>query len=591
MDATSLPPTCGEVMDIPGIPSVGCVAVLQYEMGTAAGFSCCVVASREEVYILGPELLVRDGSLISVRIWRPHVEKKLTRVMSLVAFLLHPAADEVSNVFQKHKVEAEIDEVCAVVAWEDDDGQQQQHITTLFFSLLQALSTPQNVSVKSFETSFFYERNQQRVLRLFYSPSFSSEFRKGKHVVLCSGYDETVRKHACLTPSEERNRHILTPGDPRGVLSGIFSFVLCNSVVEDDACRWDVTWTTHAPAWVASWILQSPFDGVVCSLAVQKGEVSSVVAAIGKTNGQLILFHADGTHVSHRFGGPIADLAFVSTRCIRGDEKYRVCAVTELIDQQKENAFSSLNRMPELEVADDGRRSLVLLDSLGRVIVLRDVTEGMASAQIVSDIQQFITLAENRASHPSSGSVAGESAAGRPVTVSSKRFFDISSLRQFFYRGKTKRIQKDRQDDKVDSISVQESDAIRQPEQENGMFAGHILSRGLLSLASLPGPRGCTELVVSTMGQSIVSIPFDKNEGVFSIAGFIEASEAMFFIDFVDFFNTGVTELVMAGMHQVLVARRSRCQQKRRAALLLRLLARQKKEEATSGDALLGGKV
>ncbi|RNF19248.1 uncharacterized protein Tco025E_04202 [Trypanosoma conorhini] len=587
MDATSLPPTCGEVTEIPGTPSVGCVAVLQYGMGNIAGFSCCVIAAKEEVYLLGPDLSMRDGSLTSVRLWRPYMEAKMARVNSLVAFLLCPAAQEARTISHGQKDCAQADEACAVVAWEDDDG-QQQHLTALFFPLLRALTAPKNAPVKSFETSFLHERNQQRVLRLFYHPLFVNGSCKGKHVVLCSGYDESVRKDACLTPSEERHRHILTPGDPRGVLPGMLSFLLCNAVAENNVCGWDVVWTTKAPAWVAPWMVQLPSDGVVCALAVQQ-EGSSVVAAAGTTNGRVHLLHADGNHVSHRFGGPIADLAFVNTLCNKAEERYRIGAVTELLQRQETRTSLELKNTSDADAEVDAPTCLVLLDSLGRVIVLRDFTGGKKSVQVVPDVQQFITLAEQRAPCPSSGSFATEATAGgRRVTVSSKRFFDISSLRLVFNRRKPKEeVQGELHENMADPAFVQERDAGSPPERESGVIAGHILSRGLLSLASLPGPRSCAELVVSTMGQSIVSIPFDQNEGTFSIAGFIEAPEAMFFIGFVDFFNTGVTEMVMAGMHHVLVARRSRHQQKAKAALLLRLFARQRLRKLASGDAFL----
>ncbi|ESL08022.1 hypothetical protein TRSC58_04283 [Trypanosoma rangeli SC58] len=575
MDATSLPPTCGEVTDIPGTPSIGCVAVLQYEMGNLAGFSCCVVASKEEVYLLGPDLSVRDGSLTSVQLWRPHVEAKMAQVNSLVAFFLCSTAHETPNIPSKQKNCAETDEVCAVVAWEDGGGRQQQHLTALFFPLLQALSTSHNAPVRSIETMFFHERNQQRVLRLFYHPSFVTGSCKGKHVVLCSGYDETVRKDACLTLSEEHQRHILTPGDPRGDLLGMLSFVLCNAVTEKNACGWDVIWTAKAPAWVAPWIEQPLSDGVVCALAVQQEE-SSVVAAVGTTNGHVHLLRSDCSHVSYRCSGPISDLAFVNTQCNRGEERHRIGVVTELVQQQEAKTSLDLNNTPETVVEDDAPMRLAILDSLGRVIVLRDFTGGTESVQVVPDIQHFTTLAEHRAPYSSSSSATEGPASGRPVTVGLKRFSDISSLRHVFNRRRPKEAQGDAQNTTADPTSTQQIGIVRQPENENGMFAGHILSHGLLSLASLLGPRGHAELVVSTMGRSLVSIPFDKNEGAFSIAGFIGTPEAMFFIGFVDFFNTGVAELLMAGMSHVLVARRSRHQQKTRAALLLQLLERQK---------------
>ncbi|RNF11486.1 hypothetical protein TraAM80_00932 [Trypanosoma rangeli] len=587
MDATSLPPACGEVTEIPGIPSIGCVAVLEYQMGSLAGFSCCVVASREEVYLLGPDLSVRDGSLTSVQLWRPHMEAKVARLNSLVAFFLSPTAHETPNISSKQKNCAEADEVCAIVAWEDDGGRRQQHLTALFFPLLQALSTSQNAPVRSIETQFLHERNQQRVLRLFYHPSFVTGSCKGKHVVLCSGYDETVRKDACLTLSEEHQRHILTPGDPRGDVSGMFSFVLCNAVIEKNTYRWDVIWTAKAPAWVAPWIEQPLSDGVVCALAVQQEE-SSVVAAVGTTNGHLHILHSDCSHVSYRFGGPISDLAFVNTQCNKGEERHRIGVVTELVHRQEAKTSLNLNNTPEAVVEDDAPTCLVILDSLGRVIVLRDFTGGTESVQVVPDIQHFITLAEHRAPCSSSSSAIEGPASARSVTVGLKRFSDISSLRHVFNRRRPKEAQSDVQNTTADPTSIQQIGTMRQSENENGMFAGHILSRGLFSLTSLLGPRGYAELVVSTMGRSLVSIPFDKNEGAFSIAGFIEAPEAMLFVGFVDFLNTGVAELLMAGKRHVLVARRSRHQQKTKAALLLQLLERQKMHKFASGDTLLG---
>ncbi|KEG10452.1 hypothetical protein DQ04_03701080 [Trypanosoma grayi] len=585
MTATSLPPSCGEATGIPGTPSVGCVAVLQYAVDTVGGFSCCVVATREAVYLLGPDLESSDGSLASVRLWRPHAQTNAARISSLVAFLLRPAAHKVHGTLCEEGVVAE--EVCAIVAWESDGG-CQQHITALFFPLVSVLSAVESAPFTVNETSFVQARNQQRLLRLFYHPLFTGASFTSDHVVLCSCYDETVRKDARLTHNEERNRHVLTPGDPRGVFSGVLSFVVC-SEVPNDACKWNVEWFAQAPTSVTSWLAHCHTDGVVCAVAVQQA-LSHVIIALGMTNGRVVLFHEDGRRLPYRFGGPIADLAFVYPWGIHNNERYRNPVVNQFLQHQQRKEKSSLEVSSPVTEEAVGVLSLVILDSLGRVVILCDVNGGTPKMQVVPDIQQFITLAKHRVSclsNPNHNTGDVEETAGvRPVTMSSKNFFDLSSLRLFFQRRKQKDTPLDLAGEKVNRTPAGEAEDTKRSsrDRKDALLAGHILSRGLLSLALAPVSQGRVELVVSTMGQSIVSIPFDKNEGVFSIAGFIVAPEPMFFVGFVDFFNTGVAELVMTGMHHVLVARRSRHQLMERATLLLRLMESGEARSSTSED-------
>ncbi|ORC92005.1 uncharacterized protein TM35_000042190 [Trypanosoma theileri] len=603
MSATSLPPTCGEVMNVPGIPCVGCVSVLHYNTHTATGFSCCVIASQEEVCVLGPDMHRGGGALTSVQLWRIKSQRKTAQITSLVAFLLTPPTLSSSSLSpspppprsseEMGEESVIIDEVCAVVSWEEQNEEESEpnyHITALFFPLVRTLLSEEDVPVVVKETSFLHERGQQRVFRLFYHPQFSMNFSEGIHVVLCSCYNEQAEKENLLSHSEERNRHVLTPGDSRGVFSGAFSFLVCSSTAGEYS-RWEVAWHHTPPACVASWMVRSPCNGVICSVAVQQQQkqqkqereeqqqTSHVMCAMGTTNGRVVLLRADGSSSTHRYGGPIVDLAFVHTGSMHGDERYRNRIVTELLQQQSLQKTACTTSAFTLKNTQCEKKSmtLVILDALGRVILLHSVNNNKPNVRVVPDIQQFITLPGNGISlgiNSIDNHVTKEPVVDGSVAISSKNFFDISSLRLFFLRRKTKDVRHELRERTVSHISTSDSGVIQRPVRDNAFLAGHVLSRGLLCLATTAGPWGRVELMVSTMGQSIVSIPFDKNDGTFSIAGFVVTPEPMFFVGLVDFYNTGVEELVMAGRYHILVANRSRQQQKAKAALLLRLLSK-----------------
>ncbi|KAH9601365.1 hypothetical protein LSM04_000598 [Trypanosoma melophagium] len=613
MSATSLPPTCGEVINVPGIPSVGCVAVIQYNTHTVAGFSCCVIGSLKEVYVLGPDLRKGGSSLTSVRLWCINSHRKKARITSLVAFQLTPSTSSslLSSTLRSSEEMGEesatIDEVCAVVSWEEEkeeeeeEGEQKYHITALFFPLVRTLSSTEDVPVVVRESSFLQERGPQRVFRLFYHPQFSINFSNGIHIVLCSCYNEVAEKDNLLSHSEERNRHVLTPGDSRGVFSGAFSFLVCSPNPSGDG-SWEAVWYHTAPVGVASWIARSPCNGVVCSVAIQKQEekeeeqsqkqeeqerereeTSRVVCALGTTNGRVMLIRADGSSLTHRYGGPIVDLAFVHTECMHADERYRNRVVTELLEQKQQSSMQKTTVAVSASAIKNSENekklvTLVILDALGRVILMNSVTDKKPNVRVVPDVQQFITLPENGISlgiNSIDNHVAKAPVVNGSMAVSSKSFFDISSLRLFFLGRKTKDIRPELRERTLSHFSLGDSGSVQQRHvRENAFLAGHVLSRGLLCLAKTAGPWGGVELMVSTMGQSIASIPFDKNDGSFSIAGFVVTPEPMFFIGLVDFHNTGVEELVMAGRQHVLVANRSRQQQKAKAALLLRLLSK-----------------
>jgi len=95
---------------------------------------------------------------------------------------------------------------------------------------------------------------------------------------------------------------------------------------------------------------------------------------------------------------------------------------------------------------------------------------------------------------------------------------------------------------------------------------------------------GTCELIVSTMGQLVVSIPFEPSDGRFSMSGFTIAPAPMFFVGFADFWGSGRAGMVMASLHSVLVAHRPRSVLKEKAMLLLRLLGNHhgKRAEAES---------
>lgn len=585
MDAPSLPLTCGEVMDIPGTTCVGCAAIVPYGTSSLSGFSCCVIASHTEVHLLGPDIVKRDGTIISVKLWSPNVEQGHVRITSIVAFL--PGAGEdgapgTPDSTQQHEHTVP-DTTYVVVAWESShEHQQQPHVTTLFFSLLDTLSAPDNPIVVANETTFFKERNRQRLVRLFYNPLFSVSAKDGEYVVLCSCYHDEQRKEASTGPNKRRNQRVLTPGDPHNVINGCFSFVHFRPGQTEERSL-EAMWLIDAPSCTAPWLVSPSCGGIVSALTVQKqqGEAPCAVAAMGTTRGRVIIMYNGRSSVVRRSRGPIADVAFVES----SDAQAQVvpCGSDAVEQLQRRLKVLSDNSPVYTSRNESGKfvpTSLVVLDSLGYIMVIRHVNGDASTVQMVPDVQQFITLSWgilNTASKPdASGNDitfgSGECSASQ-FSDCSKSSSDLPPGRIVFCRHRQRYALAGEDVDGTCTPPTNDRGDTGGDSTVKAMYGpGHVLSSGLLSIAVVPESPGRVEFVVSTMGQLIASVVWNEQDDTFGIGKCLRAPESMFFVGFVDFFNTGVAEVVMAGVHHVLVSRRSRREHVARALLLLHLL-------------------
>nr|CCC92979.1 conserved hypothetical protein [Trypanosoma congolense IL3000] len=572
MESDPLPPTCGEVVDIPGTTCVGCTAVVQYNMNHMSGFSCCFVASAGGIYVMRPNVGSGKGAVLTSKLWSPDTPKGSVRFTSLVAFLVWPAASHVIDVLRSEQQCEPPDTTCVVSAWEGEGG--QGHLTALFFSLKGLLGAgPPTVVVR--ETSFFKDRGHRRVFRLFYDPLFSTSAAVGVHIVLCSCYDDSLRKDVSHAATAVRGRTLLTPGDSRGAFNGDFSFVMC-STERKDLMGSEAVWCTGAPSCSSSWMAHQPCGGVVSAIVVRECREAATYAmvAMGTTRGRLHLLYSDKSNVMRHSKGPIADLAF----CENSDAMYTDwddAALKQLIRCRLGSAAASAGSNSEAKCNETPAMNLVVLDSLGYVMVVRDVDGGGSVVQMVSDIQQFIALSWRRLPcddrfNNSSLDVRSRSVETAPclTTSSPTNSSELLTQRLVFYRRR------------CSSHLAADTTGNTSHTSPNGLGTcaiapggpGQIFSAGLLHMTRVPGPLGRVELVISTMGQLIVFLPWRAEQDSFCISGCIRAVEPMFFVHFVDFFNTGVADLVMGGMHYVLLARRSRSEQCRKAAELMRLL-------------------
>lgn len=398
---------------------------------------------------------------------------------------------------------------------------------------------------------------------------------------------------------------------------------------------------------VAPWLARFQTDRVISVFAVQDGadgctggEADGVaVAAAGSLDGRVFVVTATGDRVVRRLVGPIADLTFVSTRTAPVNAHVRCSVVDELVEEamQQQLKGSDLSTSPAECIASssvlggagssgaDIAMALVVLDSVGRVVILRGINSATPTTQSVADIPQVITLAER---HQSTLTFVDLPRPGLPPhpPVSSKSFLDLSSLRQFFHR----RITVSRRDGAVPHSGAGSGSAgLGLPPRREGSgevgamtggtrsggslvatpandslasrgggdrqedahsMTGHVLSRGLLCVTSIEAARGRPELVVSTMGQAVVALPFDPVEGNFVITGFTVTPTPMHYVGFVDFFGCGTADLVMAGLQSVLVARRPRSSLREKALLVMRLLSRRgivvRPKPASTGEIL-----
>ncbi|CAG9582811.1 conserved hypothetical protein [Leishmania major strain Friedlin] len=694
---TMLPSTCGEETDLPGVPRVGCVAVISYKPRSLHGFSACVVGMADGIAILGPDLTQRRYGrhrLLTRLLWRPvssleggggrsnataregesaAVSRSGTAILphtkgscaSIVAVTACLVAGEDGNYAHAAQETAEDDTIAIVVAW--SDATLRHHITVLMAQLRCILAPSSAGSVGSsgrhVEAGLVHVVAHdalplcpmQFVLRLFYHPAMAASENKTaqNHVVMCSVYSplgsttlsaghfgqsdagastnsgpaNTVVKQSHPTvgtaaaaaelggtsavASARRRGELLfltvSPCHTRGAAEATAAVSPCVGSACANCCI-QVRAEPSTGKEVAAWLLQFQPDRVICAFAVQS-TTTSVIAAAGATDGRVYLLGLTSQRLVLRVSGPVADVMFVQTKRENDRSQTRNAVVDGLLDDAM--AEDTLRNGSFSSQADEFARhegvdfaALVILDSAGHLLVLRAINSGAAITQNVADIPQVITLANGQQPTFTAVNLSLASLDGEPI--SSKHFHDLCTLRHFFSQRRLPLSQLQRQQQQrkpgrsnpspasppLASSSLSTSPVNRSFSNgaagaEETTIAGHILSRGLLCVTCVYNAKGGAELVVSTMGQVVVSVPFSSTDGCFRIAGFTITPSPMFYVGFVDFFADGNPTLVMAGLKNVLVASRPQPTIRERVQLLLRLLGKKEREQqnAESGRA------
>lgn len=362
------------------------------------------------------------------------------------------------------------------------------------------------------------------------------------------------------------------------------------------AASWKASAGPATEAEVAPWLLPLNINRIVCAMVVQSSS-TAVIAAVGTTDGRVFTVGSNSQRLVRRVKGPVADLIFARTTPIKAESNLRASVVDEFVVeaeaiQMKNGSFAGQYATEMQRRCDDDFSALVVLDSAGQLLILRAINSGAPITQSVLDVPQVITL-QNREKQTLIF-VDNQHRSTEEAPVSSRNFLDLNSLRHFFQRRRanTRRRAPHRSDTPpmqhypASSSSLSPTpvnDSLIGNSSDEGILSGHILSRGLLCVTSTIGESGIAELVVSTMGQVVVSVPFDPNEGCFRIAGFTVTPAPMYYVGFVDFFGNGSPALVCASLQSVLVASSTQSVIKDRADLLLKLL-RKKQSEAALGE-------
>lgn len=370
-----------------------------------------------------------------------------------------------------------------------------------------------------------------------------------------------------------------------------------NAGTDDDEDVYGVTAGPSTIHEVAPWLRDFHVDRVVCAFTVQSASTPTrVIAAAGTTDGRVFVLGASSHRLVRRVSGPVADAVFVRTTAAKADVAARSAVVDEILsdaaaeDAVKNGSFAGAAEAEMARRDESEFTALVVLDSAGHLLVLRAVNSGAPITQAVPDLPQIITLANGQKQtltfvSPSLTNLDEE------AQISSKNFLDLSTLRHFIGHRRPPPLPPRRGAGSAPSSGtaplassslsvtpVDNSFSMAGTGGEEPHLSGHILSRGLLCVTNIEGGKGGSELVVSTMGQVVVSVPFSPTEGCFRIAGFTVTPAPMFYVGFVDFFSDGNPTLVMAGLKNVLVASRPQSAIRERAQLLLRLLSKKERE-------------
>lgn len=521
----------GEVTKLSGVPNKSCVAYVVYHSHPAS-FAATVIASAQELHFISTS---SKAGTVTRKLWRPsdyvhsgktdyhhHVSDcgSSTRIFSLTAFLLHPQSSE----HEDRRVESSQyppDTVCILFAWED--AKRTQHITLLMVSLLAAFNLAgEGSSVFLSQREVFVMSPRRCLLCFIHHPSFSSSTSSiSNHVVVLSTY--ATREKDVPVPSMEGSFIYLTILETaeEADCTHLSNLVVLPPVVgaSPSVSRRVVVGEVGAES-IAGWIGSFQVKKVVSSFDLapnvcdntSDAPLHSLRGAAGTTDGRVYLL-CEGSHrIIRRVSGPVVGLKFVTPLGSGGCSTHpsrdcccRIASIDHLLERKRAN-YSSAAAFCDV--------SLIILDAIGRILIIRRVNSNSSVVQIVNDIPRIIT--------------------------------DLGC-----------------------DGNLEVDTAVSHVRGENPV--GGVLSSGLLDITVRHDPL---ELIVSTKERAIVTIPFHRAQDTFAISSSILNPIPVLFMGVVDYTMEGREDLLMAGPEGVLLERQasSTVKDQHRISILLKLL-------------------
>lgn len=311
-------------------------------------------------------------------------------------------------------------------------------------------------------------------------------------------------------------------------------------------------------------------------------------AAVGTMDGRVFLLSAATIILARRVSGPVADIKVVVPAACSYRAAFYSCdsrkTTTEASEERREKTENTKrkkatqqlkgNRLPQIDVllssakplqrnnqrvfgrkkscSDESSEqqkedpldiTLVILDAIGKIVLLRRINRSCSYVQTVADVPHIATLLK-RCEKENVSSLQSE--ISREVSkTGTSRTEPFEEFQRY-------------------ALSTNDFTS-----SDQKMVAGHILSSGLLHAAIRYHPL---QLIVSTMSRGIVILPYHPEKDQFSISSYTLYPTPVLYVAVADVFATGAEDLLLAGLDSVLIARQHQSIQRRNAFTLLRVL-------------------
>lgn len=333
-------------------------------------------------------------------------------------------------------------------------------------------------------------------------------------------------------------------------------------------------------------------DLLHCSSKLISDNGNDYRAAVGTMDGRVFLLSAAAITLARRVSGPVADIKVVvpsawsfgaslhsydrKKKVLEASEERRV--EIENIKTKKDNQELKHNRLPQIDALLSSAKplhrknrrvflrkksclfrfsdasseqpkevhldiTLVILDAIGKIVLLRRINRSCSSVQTVTDVPHMATLLKRCEKENVSSFQLAVSKEGNGTETSRSEPFE-----GFLGHALS-----------TDNLAP----------NNHKMVTGHILSSGLLHAAIRYHPL---QLIVSTMSRGIVILPYHPEKDQFSISSYTLYPTPVLYVGVADVFATGAEDLLLAGLDSVLIARQHQNIQRRNAFTLLRLL-------------------